>query len=88
MSKYSEATRLECIQKRLEGRTIESITKEYGLGKGTLKYWLDQYNKEATPQKKIEDAEHKRLLKVIAEQEKELTFLKEAASYFASHPKK
>ncbi len=29
-----------------EGRTQSSLTKEYGLGQGTISYWLKQHRKE------------------------------------------
>jgi transposase len=29
-----------------EGRTQKSLTEEYGLGQGTISYWLKQHRKE------------------------------------------
>lgn len=88
MNKHSKEIREECIQKRLEGRTIESVTTEYGRGKGTLKYWMDQYYKDEKPTKRIEDAAYRELLKENADLKKENSLLKEVSLYFASHPKK
>ena len=71
-----------------EGRTQSSLTKEYGLGQGTISYWLKQRRKEchSNPQLKEQtDAfeENKRLRRELAEKEKEIAFLKKAAAFFA-----
>lgn len=71
-----------------EGRTQSSLTKEYGLGQGTISYWLKQQRKEcqSNPQLKEQtDAfeENKRLRRELAEKEKEIAFLKKAAAFFA-----
>ena len=71
-----------------EGRTQDSLTKEYGLGQGTISYWLKQRRKEclSNPQLKEQtDAfeENKRLRRELAEKEKEIAFLKKAAAFFA-----
>ena len=64
-----------------EGRTQSSLTKEYGLGQGTISYWLKQHRKEcqSNPQLKQQtDAyeENKRLRRELAEKDKEIAFLK------------
>jgi transposase len=71
-----------------EGRTKRSLTEEYKLGQGTLTYWLQQHRKECqeNPNFKDEDtksSEIKRLRKELAEVQKENTFLKKAAAFFA-----
>ena len=71
-----------------EGRTQSSLTKEYGLGQGTISYWLKQHRKEcqSNPQLKQQtDAyeENKRLRRELAEKDKEIAFLKKAAAFFA-----
>lgn len=69
-----------------EGRTQSSLTKEYGLGQGTISYWLKQHRKEcqSNPQLKQQtDAyeENKRLRRELAEKDKEIAFLKKAAAF-------
>jgi transposase len=71
-----------------EGPTQSSLTKEYGLGQGTISYWLKQHRKEcqSNPQLKQQtDAyeENKRLRRELAEKDKEIAFLKKAAAFFA-----
>lgn len=71
-----------------EGRTIESLTKEFHLGKGTLKYWLRQRSKECQINESIKQendsyAEIRRLRKELEESRKEIEFLKKAAAFFA-----
>lgn len=71
-----------------EGRTIKSLTKEFQLGKGTLKYWLTKRSKECQTNKSIqlENDSYKeinRLRKELAEVKKENDFLKKAAAFFA-----
>lgn len=71
-----------------EGRTKKSLTEEFNLGQGTISYWLNQYRKEceANPKKKEEASsyeENKRLRKELAEAQKEISFLKKAAAFFA-----
>lgn len=71
-----------------EGRTQKSLTEEYGLGQGTISYWLKQHRKECLSNPKLQqqtDAfeENKRLRRKLAEKEKEIAFLKKAAAFFA-----
>jgi transposase len=71
-----------------EGRTIGSITKEYHLGKGTLRYWLRQRRKECQLNPVIKEEnktyeEMNRLHKELTEVRKENEFLKKAAAFFA-----
>ena len=66
---------------------MRSISLEYGLGEGTLKYWLKDYYKDK-PEEKAADSAYSKLQRENEELKKELDFLKKAASYFASLPKK
>lgn len=59
-----------------EGRTIQSLTKEYHLGKGTLRYWLKKTCKECDTNSTIAKDELTRLRKQNAELRKENDFLK------------
>lgn len=55
MAQYTKEVKETCIQLRLNGRTIPSISQEYGLGKGTLQYWMEDYYKKAKPGTKEQD---------------------------------
>ena len=71
-----------------EGRTQSSLTKEYGLGQGTISYWLKQHRKECQFNPQLQEQtdafeENKRLRRELAEKEKEIAFLKKAAAFFA-----
>lgn len=71
-----------------EGRTKKSLTEEYGLGQGTLTYWLQQHRKECRENPTLQEkdasyAEIKKLRKELAEAKKENEFLKKAAAFFA-----
>ena len=87
--KYDPELKKEVLRKFLEdGRTKQSLNDEYGLGQGTIDYWLKQYRKECdtNPDKKREaelHAEIKRLKALNAELDKENRFLKKAAAFFA-----
>ena len=67
-----------------EGRTYESITQEYGVLKSAISNWVDEYSKEC--QTKAEEnptAQNEPEIMKIEEQEKEISFLKKAAAFFA-----
>ncbi len=85
--RYPTELRDKILRLHLEdGRTIKSLTKEYDLGSGTLKYWLDKYRKECKSDPELQsqtDAmkEIQRLKKELAEAKKENDFLKKAAAF-------
>ena len=86
---YESELRDQIIRLHLEeGRTIKSLTEEYHLGQGTLRYWLTQRSKECQTNETIQQendsyAEINRLRKELAEAQKENEFLKKAAAFFA-----
>lgn len=87
--RYPTELRDKILRLHLEdGRTIKSLTKEYDLGSGTLKYWLDKHREECKSNPELEsqaDAmkEIQRLKKELADAKKENDFLKKAAAFFA-----
>ena len=93
--KYEPELKEQIIRLHLEeGRTIKSLTEEYHLGKGTLRYWLTQRSKECQTNENIQQenasyAEINRLHKELAEVKKENEFLipqghlEKAAAFFA-----
>ena len=87
-NRYDPHLRDKIIRLHLEeGRTVKSLTEEYNLGSGTLRYWLDKQREECktNPQIKNETEamlEIRRLKKELAEAKKENDFLKKAAAFF------
>ena len=75
-----------------EGRTIRSITEEYGISKSCISTWCKQFSEECQNQalhnpNTVNEAELmkeiNKLRKELAEKEKENLFLKKAAAFFA-----
>lgn len=88
MKKYTKELKVKVIKLHLEGRSKKSLTEEYELGQGTLTYWLQQYREEAKSNPKLQEEtdqaqEIRRLKKELAEAQKENSFLKKAAAFFA-----
>ena len=74
------------------GRTIKSITTEYGISKETLRRWFNEFQQECQvqsthPLSSANEAEimkeNLRLRKELAEKEKGNLLLKKAAAFFA-----
>ncbi len=88
-NKYDKVLQDKIIRLHLEeGRTIKSLSDEYNLGSGTLRYWLNKHREECknNPQLQSETnqmLEIQRLKKELAETKKENDFLKKAAAFFA-----
>lgn len=81
---YEPELKKEIIRLYLEeGRTLKSLTEEYNLGKGTLRYWLKNSRKECDEHSNFAVEELARLRKQNAELQKEVLFLKKAAAFFA-----
>lgn len=94
VKRYSPAFKQKIVKLRLEkGRTFSSLRDEYGVGQATIDKWCKQYQKgilDSMPQKVTAEPDHptkdpdkKALEKRVAELEKEVDFLRQAAVYFA-----
>lgn len=85
MKKYYEPElKQEIIRLYLEeGRTIKSLTEEYNLGNGTIRYWLKNSRKECDKTTGNDRDELMRMRKELTELRKENLFLKKAAAFFA-----
>lgn len=96
VKRYSPTFKQKIVRLRLEkGRTFSSLRDEYGVGQATIDKWCKQYQKgileeHSMPQKAIVEPDHptkdsdkKALEKRVAELEKEVDFLRQAAAYFA-----
>ncbi len=88
-NKYDKVLQDKIIRLHLEeGRAIKSLSDEYNLGSGTLRYWLNKHREECknNPQLQSETnqmLEIQRLKKELAEAKKENDFLKKATAFFA-----
>jgi transposase len=86
---YSEELKTKVMKLYLqEGRTKKSLTEEFGLGQGTLTYWLQQYREGCktnliTQEELAQNEEIRRLKKQLEASQKEVNFLKKAAAFFA-----
>jgi len=86
---YDDEFKKKIVRLHLEeGRTIKSITTEYGISKGSLSRWCSEFKEECqkSPEaKKDLDSmeENRRLRKELEEVKKENLFLKKAAAFFA-----
>lgn len=81
---YEPELKQEIIRLYLEeGRTMKSLTEEYNLGQGTLRYWLKNTCKECAETKDFTTMKLERLRKQNVELVKENQFLKKAAAFFA-----
>ncbi|MCR4601594.1 MAG: transposase, partial [Clostridia bacterium] len=81
------------IEQRIrDGRTITSLSEEYGIAHSTISKWVKEYRhlamvdaERATALAAME--ENNRLRARVAELEKENDFLKKAAAFFAKESK-
>ena len=89
MSKYEQEFKYKIIRQHLnDGRTLASLSKEYGVNKATICNWVKVYREECQedPTKNEEKdyfKENLLLKKQLEELEKENRFLKKAAAFFA-----
>jgi len=89
MSKYENEFKNKMIRLHLnDGRTLLSLSKEYGVNKATICNWVKTYREECrtNPTKNEEKdyfEENLQLRKQLEELEKENRFLKKAAAFFA-----
>lgn len=87
--KYDEEFKKKIIKLYLEeGRTRESIEKEYGVSKASISNWSKKLSKECETNKEKKEnyevmRENSRLKKELLETKKENEFLKKAAAFFA-----
>ena len=75
-----------------DGRTITSLSEEYGIPHSTISHWVKKYRLHAAENeaqaKQLADMEELRRLQIEnAELKKENDFLKKAAAFFAKESK-
>lgn len=94
---YTTEYKVEAAHRVIDsGRTIASVARELGLNESLLGSWVadERRRMEAataqgqTPLTPAERDELTRLRKQVAEQEKDIAFLKKASAYFAANHQK
>lgn len=89
MQHYEEEFKQRIIRLHLEeGRTLKSLSEEYGVSKASISIWIRARREECQTNQETKEeydfmAENRRLRKELAEIQKENLFLKKAAAFFA-----
>jgi transposase len=87
--KYEPEFKERIIRLHLEeGRTLSSLSEEYGVHKATISNWVKSYREECQTNPNAQEEydyfkENLKLRKQLEELEKENRFLKKAAAFFA-----
>lgn len=89
MQRNTDEARRKVVREHIQnGRTIVSLAAEYGVSKATVSNWVRAYREEC--QTNDEEKSQLELMEVVrklrqqnAELEKEVSFLKKAAAFFA-----
>lgn len=86
---YEPETKKQIVRLHLEqGRTIKSLSEEYGVSTASVSNWVNQFRKECQNNSQAKEEydsmqEILNLKKELAEARKEVEFLKKAAAFFA-----
>lgn len=86
---YEEEFKKKIVRLHLEeGRTIKSLSEEYGVSKAGISIWVKAYREECETNHESNEEydcmkENLRLRKELEEVKKENQFLKKAAAFFA-----
>ncbi len=89
MGQFTEETKKQVVRCHIQdGRTIASLSAEYGASKATISNWVRSYREECQTNDEAKGEyelmqEVRRLRKQLEEAEKENRFLKKAAAFFA-----
>lgn len=88
MPHFEEEFKRRVVRLHLEGRSLRSLSEEYGVSKASISNWLKDYREEcqtnqATKGERDYIVENRKLYKQLEEMQKENQFLKKAAAFFA-----
>jgi Transposase and inactivated derivatives len=89
MQRLPETTKREIVKLHLqEGRTLRSLSAEYGVSKPSISIWVRNYREECQTSKEAKSEyelmlENRELKRKLEEAKKENDFLKKAAAFFA-----
>ena len=87
--RYSEDFKKEVVRAYMAGnKSTVQIAADYTVAKSTVSQWVNQYKEEClyttnTTSESNEAKEIRRLNQLLNEKDKEITFLKKAAAFFA-----
>ncbi|NLC06733.1 MAG: transposase [Syntrophomonadaceae bacterium] len=94
MKQYDKQFKEQAVKLVLDlERPVKIVAGELGIHENTLYKWINQYRKHqehafpGSGNQRPEEAEIKRLKKMIADLEEENAILKKAAAIFAKHPR-
>lgn len=86
--RYNDDFKKEVVKAYMAGKSSIQLSAEYNVAKSIITKWVKEYSEEClyttntTPE--TNDAkEIRRLNQLLAEKDKEITFLKKAAAFFA-----
>jgi transposase len=86
---YEEEFKKKIVRLHLEeGRTLKSLSEEYGVSKAGISIWVKAYREECITNHELNEdydymKENLRLRKELEDLRKENQFLKKAAAFFA-----
>jgi transposase len=89
MQQYETEFKQKIVRLHLEeGRTLNSLSDEYGVSKASISIWVKSYREECQINQETKEdydymLENRRLRKQLEEIQKEKHFLKKAAAFFA-----
>ena len=89
MSQFTEEIKKEVVKQHIQdGRTIASLSAEYGASKAAISNWVHNYREECQTNDEAKNEyelmqEVRKLRQQLEEAEKENRFLKKAAAFFA-----
>lgn len=89
MQRFTEETKKKVVRQHIQdGRTISSLAVEFGASNATISNWIKNYRQECQNNDEAKSEydlmqEIRKLRQKKAELEKENTFLKKAATFFA-----
>ena len=89
MSQFTEEIKKKVVKQHIQdGRTIASLSAEYGASKATISNWVHNYREECQTNEEAKAdydfmKENLKLKRQLAELQKENDFLKKAAAFFA-----
>ena len=89
MQQYETEFKQKIVRLHLEeGRTLNSLSDEYGVSKASISIWVKSYREECqiNQETKVDYdymLENRRLRKQLEEMQKENQFLKKASAFFA-----
>ena len=89
MQQYEREFKQKIVRLHLEeGRTLNSLSDEYGVSKASISIWVKSYREECQKNQETKEdydymLENRKLRKQLEEMQKENQFLKKTAAFYA-----